>query len=83
MINIRFPDNTKKQFPNGTNALDIAKNISEGLARNVLAARIDGIIIDATQALPNNKELKFAKRGSLLTPNEYWILAGEFPATCS
>ena len=58
MINIRFPDNTKKQFPNGTNALDIAKTISEGLARNVLAARIDGIIIDATKALPNNKELK-------------------------
>ena len=58
MINIRFPDNTKKKFPDGTNALEIAKNISEGLARNVLAAKIDGVIIDSTKVLPNNKELK-------------------------
>ena len=47
MITIQFPDNTVKKFPKGITPMDIAKNISEGLARNVLAARINGIITDS------------------------------------
>ena len=46
MITIEFPDNTIKKFPKGITCLDIAKYISEGLARNVLAAKINGITID-------------------------------------
>ena len=58
MVNIQFPDNTKKKFPEGTNAIDIATSISEGLARNVLAASINGKVIDAQETLPINKDLK-------------------------
>ena len=58
MVNIQFPDNTKKKFPEGTNAIDIATSIREGLARNVLAASINGKVIDAQEALPINKDLK-------------------------
>ncbi|MBK5271643.1 MAG: TGS domain-containing protein, partial [Bacteroidia bacterium] len=38
MINITFPDGATRQYENGTTALDIAKSISEGLARKIIAA---------------------------------------------
>ena len=54
MINITFPDKQVRQYNEGTTALDIAKSISEGLARNVLAAKVDGEVWDATR--PINKD---------------------------
>jgi len=66
MVNIQFPDNTEKKFPAGTNALNIAQHISEGLARNVLGAKINGIVIDANQNLKENEKLKL----ELLTWND-------------
>jgi len=47
MINITFPDGNVRSYENGVSALEIAKSISEGLARNVLAAKVNGIIQDA------------------------------------
>ncbi|MEY4522203.1 MAG: threonyl-tRNA synthetase [Bacteroidota bacterium] len=47
MINVTLPDGSIKQYEKGTSALDVAKSISEGLARNVLAAKIDGKVVDA------------------------------------
>ena len=46
MINITLPDGTVKQVENGTTALDVAMGISEGLARNVLAAEVNGEVWD-------------------------------------
>jgi threonyl-tRNA synthetase len=51
MINVTLPDGTIKQYPKATSALDVAKSISEGLARNVLAAKVDGQVIDANRPL--------------------------------
>ena len=53
-INITLPDGTVKQYENGTTGLQIALSISEGLARNVLAAKVDGEVWDATR--PINKD---------------------------
>jgi threonyl-tRNA synthetase len=47
MINVTLPDGSIKQYEKGTSALDVAKSISEGLARNVLAVKIDGKVVDA------------------------------------
>ena len=66
MITIQLPDKTKKEFPIGTTSLDVAKSISEGLARNVLAAEINGEIWDANRKL-NEGELLNLK---LLTWND-------------
>lgn len=46
MINITLPDGSVRQYDKGVNSLTIAKSISEGLARNVLAAKIDGKVCD-------------------------------------
>ncbi|MGM0613373.1 MAG: TGS domain-containing protein, partial [Bacteroidota bacterium] len=58
MINISLPDNSVKQYPEGITSLDIAKDISEGLARNVLAAKVNGEVIDALQPIHHDAEVK-------------------------
>ena len=58
MIKITLPDGTFKEVKKGTNSLDIAKSISEGLARKVLAAEIDGEIWDLTRSLEKDTTLK-------------------------
>ncbi len=57
MINITFPDGAKKQFESGVNAMDIAKSISEGLARKVLAANVNGEVWDATRPITTDANL--------------------------
>ena len=64
MIKITLPDGAVKEYPKGTSALEIAASISEGLARNVLAAKVDNEIWDATR--PINKD----SRLNLLTWND-------------
>ena len=58
MVTIEFPDNTIKQFPKGVTALDIAQTISEGLARNVLAVKINGIVKSPQEILKSNQKLQ-------------------------
>ena len=58
MINITLPDGTVKEYPKGTTAMQIAEGISSGLARNVLAAEIDGEVWDATRTINTDVSLK-------------------------
>jgi threonyl-tRNA synthetase len=58
MIEVTLPDGTKKEFEDGSSAMDVAMSISEGLARNVLAAEVNGEIIDSMRPLPEICELK-------------------------
>lgn len=57
-INITLPDGTVKQYEKGSSALDIAKSISEGLARNVLAAEINNEVVDAFKPIHEDASLK-------------------------
>lgn len=58
MINITLPDGAVKQYPVGVTALDIAKSISEGLARNVLSAKVNGEIWDSTRPINTDASLQ-------------------------
>ena len=58
MIRITLPDGTIKQFPKGTTSLEIAKSISEGLARNVLSAKVNGEVWDATRPINNDASVR-------------------------
>jgi threonyl-tRNA synthetase len=58
MINVTLPDGSVRQCESGTTSLDVANSISEGLARNVLAAKVDGQVIDATRPLNNDCSLQ-------------------------
>jgi threonyl-tRNA synthetase len=58
MIRITFPDGAVREYEQGTTALQIAKSISEGLARKVLAASVDGQVWDATRPITKDATLK-------------------------
>lgn len=64
MINITLPDGSVRQYEAGTTSMDIAQSISSGLARNVLAANVNGEIWDANRPITSDASV------SLLTWND-------------
>lgn len=58
MINVRFPDGAVRTYEKGITPMAIAKSISEGLAKKVIAASIDGVVSDASTPLNNDISLK-------------------------
>lgn len=58
MINITLPDGSVKQFEGNITPLDVAKSISEGLARNVLCASIDGNVVELSRTISQDCALK-------------------------
>lgn len=57
MINITLPDGSIKQYASGTTALNIAKDISEGLARNVISAKFNSNIIETSTPINSDGSL--------------------------
>ena len=60
-IQISFPDGAVRQFDAGVSGYEVAKSISEGLARNVLAARVNGEVWDLTRPIPSDATVQFLK----------------------
>jgi len=58
MIQITLPDGSVRSYEAGICSLDIAKSISEGLARNVLAAEVNGEVWDATRPLTADSSVR-------------------------
>ena len=58
MIAITLPDGSVREFENELTVLDVAKDISEGLARNVLSARFNDTIIEASTVITSSGELR-------------------------
>ena len=58
MINITLPDGSVRKYEKGTTAMQIALSISEGLARNVLAAEVDGQVWDANRPIEQDSHVK-------------------------
>jgi threonyl-tRNA synthetase len=58
MIKITLPDGAVREYPEGSSSLDIAKSISEGLARKVIAASVNSEVWDATRPIQKDASLK-------------------------
>lgn len=58
MIKITFPDGTIREFPSGSSGMDIAKSISEGLARNALAIMINNEVRDLARPITSDATIK-------------------------
>lgn len=58
MMNITLPDGSVRQVEQGTTALAVAQSISEGLARNVLSAEVNGEVVDATRPIAQDATLR-------------------------
>ena len=72
MINITLPDGTIKKVTNNTKVIDVAKSISEGLARNVLAAEINNEIVDVDFCIKNHCKLKLLTCNSIEGKKVMW-----------
>ncbi len=59
MIKITFPDGAVREYEKGITSLDIAMSISEGLARNVLSANVNGEVWDATRPIHSDATITF------------------------
>ncbi|WKZ58123.1 MAG: threonine--tRNA ligase [Cyclobacteriaceae bacterium] len=57
-IKISLPDGSIREFPSGVKGIDIAKSISEGLARNALAIEVDGEIRDLSRSIEKDAAVK-------------------------
>ena len=71
-IKITLPDGTVKEYEKGTTGLQIAASISEGLARNVLAAKVNGQVWDATRAIDSDSSLQLLTWNDLEGKNTFW-----------
>lgn len=72
MINIKFPDGSVKQFESGVTPLDIAKSISEGLARMVLAASFNGEEWDISRPICSDGEIQLFKWDDKEGKHAFW-----------
>ena len=72
MIQIKFPDDSTRSFKAGTTVLDVAKNISEGLARNVLSAKFNEQIVEASTPLFNDGQIQLFTWVDDQGKNAFW-----------
>jgi len=71
-IKVILPDGSERAYPRGSSAMDVALSISEGLARNVLAAEVNGEVWDAGRALPSETNLKLLTWSDEKGKNTFW-----------
>jgi threonyl-tRNA synthetase len=71
-IKVILPDGSERAYPQGSSAMDVALSISEGLARNVLAAEVNGEVWDAGRALPLETNLKLLTWNDEKGKNTFW-----------
>lgn len=71
-IEITFPDGRKQNYEKGISSMDIAKSISEGLARNVLSAMVNGEVIDASRPIHTDATLQLLTWNDKQGKSTYW-----------
>jgi threonyl-tRNA synthetase len=72
MISITFPDGAVKQYEQGVSSMDIAKSISEGLARKILVAEVNGEVWDLTRPIKEDASVKFLKWEDEKGKSTFW-----------
>jgi threonyl-tRNA synthetase len=71
-IQVSFPDGAVKSFESGVSGYDVAKSISEGLARNVLLAKVNGEIWDLSRPITSDATIQFLKWEDTDGKNTFW-----------
>ncbi|RWY50383.1 threonine--tRNA ligase [Mucilaginibacter gilvus] len=72
MISITLPDGSVRQYDKGITAMQIALSISEGLARNVLAAEVNGEVWDASRPIDEDSSVKLLTWNDPKGKATYW-----------
>jgi threonyl-tRNA synthetase len=72
MISITLPDGSVREYEQGTSSLQIAQSISEGLARNVLAAEVDGQVWDSSRPIEKDSHVKLLTWNDTQAKATFW-----------
>jgi threonyl-tRNA synthetase len=72
MISITLPDGSVRQYDSGVTSMQIALSISEGLARNVLAAEVDGEVWDASRPIEKDSHVKLLTWNDAKAKATFW-----------
>ena len=72
MIRITFPDGSAKEFNKGISSIEIAEQISPGLAKEVFAATVNGEIIDLTRPINSDATIKLHKWEDEAARHAFW-----------
>src|SRR5579872_293965 len=72
MIHITLPDGSVREYPEGSSAADVAKSISEGLARKVLAAEVNGEVWDSSRPINNDATLRMLTWDDKNAKSTFW-----------
>ncbi len=72
MIKITFPDNSVREYPEGTTAMQIAESISSRLAQEVLAASVDGQTWDLSRPIAHDASVKLLKWDDEEGKHAFW-----------
>jgi threonyl-tRNA synthetase len=71
-IKISFPDGAEKVFESGISGYEVAQSISEGLARNVLVAKVNGEVWDLSRPINSDASVQFLKWDDADGKNTFW-----------
>jgi len=72
MIKITFPDNSVREYAEGTTAMQIAESISSRLAQDVLAASVNGEVWDLTRPINEDASVKLFKWDDEEGKHAFW-----------
>lgn len=72
MIKITLPDGSVRTYQKGITAAEIALSISEGLARNVLAAEVNGEVWDSSRAIEEDATVKLLTWNDAKGKSTFW-----------
>ena len=72
MINITLPDGSVREYDKGITSAQIAQSISEGLARNVLAAEVNGQVWDASRPIEHDSAVKLLTWNDANGKSTFW-----------
>lgn len=72
MIKITFPDGAVREYEQGISSMGIAKSISEGLARKILVAEVNGEIRDLSRPIETDSTISFLSWGDEKAKSTFW-----------
>jgi threonyl-tRNA synthetase len=71
-IKLTFPDGAVRQYKQGVSGMDVARSISEGLARNILVVKVNGEVWDLSRPILEDATIQFIKWEDDVGKSTFW-----------
>jgi threonyl-tRNA synthetase len=71
-IQITLPDGSVRNYPQGVTAHQVAQSISEGLARNIIAAKVNGVVVETGRPITEDANLVLLKWDDKEGKQTFW-----------